>query len=476
MGQEIGQVRFGPEDFQRFAAGLAEETALLAEWLQAGRFDQNAYVGGFELEAWLLDHNFFPLPDNEQYLARLANPLVVPELSRFNVELNGTPQPLAGRALRLLEEELAGTWRHCLHVAHELGAQLVMIGILPTIREQDLTLANISPLNRYYALNEQVLKVRGGRPLRLDIRGRDDERLQLTHADVMLEAATTSFQVHLQAPADEATRYFNAAQILSAPMVALGANSPFLFEHRLWEETRIPLFEQAVDVGDDAHPEQRRVTFGSGYLQSSAIECYRENLERFPVLLPIRFEDEPQALRHLRLHNGTIWRWNRLLIGFDDGGTPHLRIEHRVLPAGPTIIDMIANAAVYLGSSRFLAGLRVPPEADLPFAQARENFYRAARDGLQARVVWLDGREVDVRTLLLDEILHMARQGLQLLGVETEDIDRYLDIAAARVRYAMNGAAWQQEHAKRYGRDFFRLTADYLEHQRSAMPVHQWSI
>jgi hypothetical protein len=473
VGQEIEQVHFSKEDFERFRGRLADETAALETWLRAGRFDQSAYVGGFELEAWLLDHNFFPLPRNQEYLARLNNPLVVPELSKFNVELNGTPQPLAGQALRRLEQELTATWRQCLQVAHELECQLAMIGILPTVRQQDLTLANISPLNRYYALNDQVLKLRRGRPLRLDISGRD--HLALTHDDVMLEAATTSFQVHLQAPAEDAVRYFNAAQILSAPMVALAANSPFLFEHRLWDETRIPLFEQAVDIGDEAHAAKRRVTFGSGYLQRSASECFRENLERFPVLLPILFEDGAAALRHLRLHNGTIWRWNRLLIGFDGAAVPHLRVEHRVMPAGPSIVDMISNAAVYLGASRFLAGLHRAPEADLPFAQARDNFYLAARQGLDAHLVWLDGREVEVRTLLLDEILPMAREGLLLLGADEDDSERYLSVARMRVRTGQNGAAWQRAHLDKYG-DFFRLTADYLEHQRSAMPVHEWPI
>jgi hypothetical protein len=474
MGQEIGRIEFAPADFERFSARLREETALAADWYRAGRFDQSAFVGGFELEAWLLDHNFFPLPRNEVYLARLANPLVVPELSRFNVELNGTPQPLASRALRLLEEELTDTWRQCVRVAHELEGQLIMIGILPTIRQRDLTLENISPLNRYYALNDQVLKSRGGRPIRLDIAGR--ERLQLTHADVMLEAATTSFQVHLQAPADEAARYFNASAILSAPMVALSANSPFLFEKHLWEETRIPLFEQAVDVGDEVHPERRRVTFGSGYLDGDPLACYSENRDRFPVLLPIGYDEPPERFRHLRLHNGTIWRWNRMLLGFDDAHVPHLRVEHRVMPAGPSIVDMIANAAVYLGAARFLAGLRVPPEADLSFRQARDNFYRASRDGFDARVTWLDGRETGVRALLLDEVLHMAREGLVLLGVDGEDIERYLDIAATRVRSGQNGAAWQRAHLAAHGGDFFRLTADYLEHQRSGAPVHEWAL
>jgi len=474
MGQEITRIAFGPEDFARFSERLVAETELLAAWLREDRFDRSTYVAGFELEAWLLDRNYFPLPDNETYLARLNNPLVVPELSKFNVELNGTPQPFSGQALRRLEEELTGTWRECLRVAHELGATLMMIGILPTVREQDLGLENISPLNRYYALNEQILKARGGRPIQLDIRGR--QRLEATHADVMLEAATTSFQVHLQAPADEAVRYFNAAQILSAPMIALSANSPFLFETALWEETRIPLFEQAVDVGDEAHPERRRVTFGSGYLQDTVLECYRENIQRFPVLLPIAFDAAPERLCHLRLHNGTIWRWNRLLIGCETTRPPHLRIEHRVMPAGPTIVDMIANAAVYVGASRFLAGLRVAPESDLAFIHARENFYRAARDGLEAHIVWLDGQQTSVAGLLVAEILPMAREGLKLLGADEDDIDRYLAIAAARVRTGQNGAAWQRAYVAKYGRDFFRLTADYLEHQRSAMPVHEWDI
>jgi hypothetical protein len=474
MGQEIGRISFAPADFERFAARLNDETALLERWYRAGRFEQSAFVGGFELEAWLLDHNYFPLPRNEAYLARLAHPLVVPELSKFNVELNGTPQPLAGRALRLIEEELTATWRHCVQVAHELEGQLIMIGILPTIRQRDLTLENISPLNRYYALNDQVLKSRGGRPIRLEIAGRD--RLSLTHDDVMLEAATTSFQVHLQSPAGEAARYFNASAILSAPMVALAANSPFLFGKHLWDETRIPLFEQSVDVGDEAHPERRRVTFGSGYLEDSPLQCYLENRDRYPVLLPIGYDEPAERFRHLRLHNGTIWRWNRMLLGFDDVAVPHLRVEHRVMPAGPSIVDMMANAAVYLGAARFLAGLRVPPEADLSFEQARENFYRAARDGVQARIVWLDGREVEVRALLLDEVLHMAREGLVLLGMDEDDIDRYLAVAAARVRTGQNGAAWQRAHFDAHGRDFFRLTADYLEHQRSEMPVHEWPL
>ncbi len=430
-------------------------------------------MGGFELEAWLLDHNFFPLPCNDEFLKRLDYPLVVPELSRFNVELNGTPQALTGGALRRLEEELNETWRHCLAVAKEFEATMMMIGILPTVRDKDLSLKNISSRNRYYALNRQVLKMREGRPLELDIVGQ--ESLSLRHDDVMLEAATTSFQIHFQPPATEISRYMNASMILSGPLVSLSANSPFLFGRSLWAETRIPLFEQSVATGNAQHPERSRVTFGSGYLGENPTDIFWENVECHPPLLPTLF-DNSDALPHLRLQNGTIWRWNRLLVGFDELRIPHLRIEHRPVPAGPTIADMLANAAVYYGATHFLARLRRPPEADLPFAAAKNNFYGAARDGLNAELTWLDGRTVDIKALLVDEILPMAREGLILLEIDDEDIDRYIGIARARAESGQNGAAWQRAHAEQTGRDFYRLTADYLALQRSGAPVHEWPI
>lgn len=473
MGSEIRHTRFSEDDYREFGARLTRETDLLAAQLRAGAFDERAPVAGFELEAWLLDHNYFPAPLNQALLERLASPLVVPELSRFNIELNGTPQALRGDALRRLQAELEATWHACQRAAHELAATLIMIGILPTLRDADLCMANISPLKRFLALNAQVLKSRAGRPLHLDIRGR--EQLRLTHHDVMLEAATTSFQLHLQTPLAAFTRHFNASLLLSAPMVAVAANSPYLFETALWEETRIPLFEQAVDTGGGEHPELRRVTFGSAYLESPD-DWFRENAARYPVMLPTCFDDAAGQFRHLRLHNGTIWRWNRPLVGLDARGRPHLRIEHRVLPAGPSIPDMIANAALYLGAAHHLASRAQAPEADLDFAQARDNFYAAARDGLEASVRWLDGRQHAMRELLLEELIPAAGQGLRQLGVDEQDRAHYLGILRARVASGQNGAAWQRAWIAAHGRDFFRMTAAYLEHQHSGMPVHEWEI
>ena len=474
MGREITQVRFDPVDYTSFRERVEAETQLFEAWWRGGQFDRSAYMGGFELEAWLVDRECRPFPENESYLRHLASPLVVPELSRFNVELNCTPQRLAGRALRTLEDELVATWQRCQKAAQALGGALAMIGILPTVRKRDLSLRNISPLNRYYALNEQVLRRRGGRPIKLEIAGR--EPLALTHEDVMLEAAATSFQVHLQVPADELTRCFNASLVLAAPLVALSANSPYLFEHDLWDETRIPLFEQAVDTGDAVEPGEHRVTFGAGYLEAGPREYFVENLERYPVLLPAHFDSPAEEFCHLSLHNGTIWRWSRLLMGFSGAGVPHVRIEHRAMPAGPTIIDMMANAAVYFGAVRALSSRRVAPETELSFDAARTNFYTAARDGLNARLSWLDGRKIGAAELLDSEILPLAREGLLQYRIDPDDIGRYIGLAAARMRRGQNGAAWQRTFTAGRGRDFSKLTAAYLQHQESGRPVHEWPI
>ena len=473
MGQEIDRTRFTEQDFERFRARLAAETALFGRAARDGGVANRGFVIGFELEAWLVDHGLVAAPINEAYLEALADPLVVPELSRFNVELNGTPRALGGDAFSLLAAELAQTWRHCVDVSHDLDAALVLIGILPTIRRSDLVLANVSALHRYVALNEQILLQRGGRPIQLDIDG--EEPLRLTHQDVMLEAAATSFQVHLQVPADAALRFFNASLVASAPVLAAATNSPFLFGKRLWEETRVPLFEQAVATRADATgPENRRVSFGSGYLRESIAEHFEDVVRRHPVLLPVLESDEPSRFAHLRLHNGTVWHWNRPLIGFEADGSVNVRIEHRVLPAGPSLLDGVANAAFYVGLVSALATLSRPVEADLPFAAARANFYAAAREGLDARVTWLDGRPVPVGALLVDELLPLARQGLREHGVAPDEIERWLGIIEQRVRTRRTGSAWQRAWTQRRGRDFVRLLADYLEYQRSGAPVHEW--
>ena len=477
MGQEIDAARFSPADFLAYAERLRAETELLGEWFRDAVFSVRDRMGGFELEAWLVDAAARPAPVNEVFLRRLGNPMVVPELARFNVELNDHPQHLWGSALSRFEASLGATWRQCTQVAAGLQTHLMMIGILPTVREAELSPENMSDLKRYRALNEQVLRLREGRPLELDINGR--EHLKTQQQSVMLEAATTSFQLHLKVQPAMAVRAYNAAIILAAPMVAAASNSPYLFGYDLWSETRIPLFEQSVSVGGIAGASQgplRRVTFGSGYVRDSLLECFVENAQHYPVLLPMLFSDGVERMSHLRLHNGTIWRWNRPLIGFDYDGIPHLRIEHRVVPGGPGIADVIANAALFFGLMQTLMTQANPPEHELAFATARDNFYAAAHHGLDAHVVWLDGRRGSIQALLADQLLPQARAGLASLEIDAADIERYLGIIEARVRSGQTGSAWQRAWVERHGRDMAALTHAYRQRQESQAPVHEWSL
>ena len=309
MGQEITQTHFNEETFKVYERRLSDEAELLQIQLSKGRFSDIGDIGGYELESWLVDHNYFPSPINQSFLTRLNNPLVVPELSRFNVELNGAPLPLQGNVLSALARELDQNWQQCQDVAHGMDSVLMMVGILPTVRQADLCLANMSDSKRYRALNEQVLMQRAGRSLRIRVDGR--ETLDIDHPDVMLEAATTSFQIHLQSPQRNAVRYFNASIIAAGPLLAAAGNSPLLFDTDLWDETRITLFEQSVEIVDESSLENHRVSFGQGYARESLFECFAHNLATHPVLLPILMDSPPQQFAHLRLHNGTIWRWVR---------------------------------------------------------------------------------------------------------------------------------------------------------------------
>ena len=480
MGQEISGVHFNEADFQRFYDRLCEETALLKQFFAERRFTDEQLVSGFELEAWLMDQRFHPCPRNAQFIQKLINefdnPLVSPELASFNVEFNYTPQVLTGRALSILHSEMQLLWEQGLSTAHDMNCRLAMIGILPTVRQDDLCMANISAMKRYAALNEQVLRLRQGKPLQLNIHGVDI--LHAEHDDVMLESATTSFQIHLQVPLDMALRAYNASIIVSAPLVAVTANSPFLFGKDLWAETRIPVFEQAVEVGGYgavARGPLRRVTFGSGYARKSIFEVFVENLEHYPVLLPTLIDQPLEQFANVRLHNGTLWRWNRPLIGIENG-KHHLRIEHRVVPAGPSIVDSIANAAFYYGLASYYSQCEIAPEAQLPFEIARDNFYHAAQYGLDAALQWTDGRKHGVQHLLLHTLLPQAYEGLGLLGVADEDAKTYLGVIQSRTENGCNGAAWQRAFVAKHGADMQALIEAYVERQNSGEPVHEWGL
>lgn len=477
MGNEIPSSHFRDEDVENFNSRLHQETALITEWFAQNRFAPEQRMFGYELEAWLIDKNHQPSPVNERFLKTLNHPLVVHELASFNVELNSLPQHLSGNVFSDMQRNLKQIYDICRKHAQLLNSDLLAIGILPTVKEVDLTLKNMSNSSRYRALNEQVLRLRNGRPLQINIKGNDHLRIQ--HDDVMLEAAATSFQLHLQVPLQLATRYYNAAIMLSGAMVAATGNAPFLFGKQLWEETRIPLFEQAVSVGGHDSADKggfKRVFFGTGYAKDSLLECFQENLHYFPAILPVLFDQPPEQLPHLRLHNGTIWRWNRPLIGFDEQGVPHLRIEHRVISAGPSVIDTVANAALFTGAVKSLVELQHPPEMELAFNHARHNFYQAARLGLAADFYWLNDQHVNAKDFLLQYLIPTARVGLEQLDIDSRDIRFYLDIIEQRVKTGQTGTQWQQRYAALHDNDMQALTATYAKLQQSGKPVHEWPV
>ena len=475
MGVEIASTEFTEQDFQEFRERLQNESRILGEWFDQDHFDPTGGICGFELEAWLLDQDYMPAPVNEEFLERVDSHLVVPELSRFNFEINSTPHPVKEGFLVHLEDELQEVWKHCAIQAEKMNARILAIGILPTIQDEMLTLKNMSSLRRYFALNQEVLRHRGGQPLKLDIQGKD--RLVTEHHDVMLEAVATSLQIHLQVSPKEAVRHYNAAQILSAPLVAVSANSPYLFGCDLWEETRIPTFEQAVSVSSMGREKNSggRVSFGSGFARYSLIEPFLENLDAYPILLPMVFNEDSSALSHLRLHNGTIWRWNRPLIGVSAKGEPHLRMEQRVCAAGPSIVDTVANIAFYLGLAQYLVHRRTPPECQLSHAATKKNFYQAARYGLNATITWLDGKDHRLQDLLLTQLIPQAREGLIQWGLESTEIDYYFDgIIDPRVRSGRNGACWQRNYMASHSDAFQEMTHVYYEYQKQNLPVHLW--
>lgn len=478
MGQDIQDHAFTEADFHEFETRLSSETALLEQWFADDAFSTSAPEIGFELEAWLIDRRHqAPASVIEPFLEQLQDPLIVPELARFNLELNSTPEPLSGRPFSRLHAELERTLAHCQAAAATLNAQVGTIGILPTVRPDHLVPAQMTPRPRYRALNEQILRLRDGQPIRLEIQG--ERPVFIEQPDVMLESAATSFQIHIKIGASESARVFNASKLLAAISVAIGANSPYLFGRELWCETRIPLFEQAVSVGDS--PLRERVGFGIRYAERSVMECFRSNITRYPVLLPHLMDDPSERLAHLRLHNGTIWRWNRPLIGFetDPAGQqrPHLRMEHRVGAAGPSGIDNIANAALYCGAVQALASEPRPPELALPFNQARINFYLAARHGLNAEILWYGSQaRMPIHQLIHQQVLPKARLGLRALGIDPDEIDHWLGVIEARARTRRTGAAWQRAWVARHGPDMAALTEAYLAHQATGKPVHEWTL
>lgn len=488
MGDEVSQTEFSRAHRQQYRRKVALSLDVFETMLRQSSFDFERPLTGMEIECNLVDGQYQPAMSNSEVLASIANPAFQTELGAYNIEFNVPPRPLPGHAALGLEHEIRASLNAAEERANTDGAHIVMIGILPTLMPEHLSGDWMSESTRYRALNDSIFTARG-EDMVIDISG--PERLSVQAASIAPESACTSVQLHQQvSPADFAHNW-NAAQVLAGPQLCLGANSPYFFGHELWAETRIELFAQATDTRPDELRTQGvrpRVWFGERWI-TSIFDLFEENVRYFPSLLPELSDEDPVAelaagrtptLPELRLHNGTIYRWNRPIYDVVDG-RPHLRVENRVLPAGPTVVDTIANAAFYYGALRTMADDDRPVWTKLSFAAAEQNFRSAARHGMDAQLYWPGLGRVAADELVLRELLPMAHEGLRRRGVATEVRERFLGVIEGRAKTGRNGAVWQvqtvhalQERGLTRPQALAEMLRLYCQRMHSNEPVHTW--
>jgi hypothetical protein len=490
VGREISGAVFSREDRQRYRQKVRACLDVFARMLRESRFERGRRSVGMEIELNLTDEAGDPAMLNAQALEAIADPDFQTELGRFNLEINVPPRLLDPSAFGELEEAVRRDLNHAEEQARTVGAHMMLIGILPTVGEEHLTRASFSDNPRYELLNEQIFAARG-EDLEISIGG--VERLATFADTIAPEAACTSVQLHQQVEPEAFASFWNAAQAIAGPQVAVAANSPFFFGKELWRETRIALFEQATDTRPDelkAQGVRPRVWFGERWI-TSIFDLFEENVRYFPALLPVTEDEDPvdtlargdiPNLAELRLHNGTIYRWNRPIYDVVRG-RPHLRVENRILPAGPTVVDILANAAFYYGLLRVLIEDDRPLWTQMSFSAAEENFHVGARDGIDARVYWPGVGEVPVAELVLRRLLPQAREGLDRLGIDAADADRLLGIIERRCVTLRNGASWQSAVFHRLYEDGLerdealrRMTMRYRELMHDNAPVHDWPL
>ncbi len=414
------------------------------------------------------------------------------ELARFNLETNLTPREFTGKCLSLMENENIKNLASIRKVVNKMGADIILTGILPTLNKDDLGFHNLTPKKRYFALMESMKQQLIGNDFELRLTGIDE--LLVRHDSPLLEAVNTSFQVHLQVDPKDFVKMYNIAQALAAPILAMAANSPIVFGRRLWHESRIAMFQQAIDTRtthDHMRERYPRVSFGNGWLKDSVLNIHREDIARFRVLISSDVEEDAfekisekiaPKLRALQVHNSTVYRWNRPCYGISPNGKPHLRIENRVIPAGPTVLDEVANAAFWLGAMMGMADKVNDVTEHISWSDVRDNFGKAARFGIDSNFTWFKDQKIGVCELVRKELIPIARAGLKKMKVVQKDIDRYMDVIEGRAKAHMNGARWQLRAFTKLKEETTRdealsvLTASIIENQNKGLPGHKWKM
>ncbi len=491
MGDFNVKLASSKEEIKKFTKNLLKDVQAFELMLENDWFEKGVSKIGAEQEFCLVDKNYKPLPLNLEVLEQAKMDNLSPELAKFNLETNANPQDFEGKALSVMHKEINNDLKKVEKVAKKFDADIILTGILPTVRKFDIERDHITPIDRYFALMDALRDMRGEEFL-ININGIDELNIKLNSG--MIEAANTGFQVHLQVDPQDFAKKYNIAQAIAGPVLASAVNSPLLFGKRLWHETRIALFQQAIDtrVSDehirDRHP---RVTFGTDWVHNDIMDIFKEDILRYRVLLGADFEEDSlkmvekgitPKLKALTVHNSTVYRWNRPVYGISGNGKPHLRIEARMFPAGPSVLDEMANAAFWLGLMEGYADQIDDITKHITFDQAKANFYAAARGGMSKQYTWFNNKKYYAKDLILKELLPVARHGLALRNIDKKDIDIYLNVIEKRVKKEMTGAIWMLQTFNQIKEKASKeeilstISMHTIKNQKKDLPVHQWKV
>ncbi|MFC4333918.1 glutamate--cysteine ligase [Salininema proteolyticum] len=498
MGDEVTRAALLRSDPDKYLRRLQSCRDALEAMVADGAMEDETPLTGVELELNLIDRTGGPSFNNDQVLKHLETSAeeeafygAQHELGSFNVELNLPPRFLEGGGLSWYESDMAASLAEVRRAAELHDTALLPIGTIPTLFAEHIGPKAISTAPRYRLLDEQIMNARGDN-IHLDVTGA--ESLSFSCDTIAPEAASTSVQFHYQVPASEFAHFWNTAQAICGLQLAVGANSPYLLARQLWAETRVILFEQGTDTRPShkrANGAMPRAWFGEKWIDS-ALDLFDENTKHFAPLLPIIDEEDPlgdvargsaPVLNALRLHNGTVYRWNRPVYDVVDGKA-HLRVENRIVPSGPSPVDMAANMAFYYGLLLYFARVGEPVYRRMEFATAAANLHMASRHGIHCDQIWPSYGQLPARALIVDHLLALAAEGLKIMGVHSREIDRYLGVVEQRCLRGVNGATWQVgrvyagEHRDRLDRRsaLRAMACDYAENVETGLPVHEWSL
>jgi CBS domain-containing protein len=490
MGEQNVKANTDETTHQAFMKSLLTEVNALERMLDTGLIETGVRRIGAEQEMFLINKAHKPALKAMEILDQIDDDRFTHELGLFNLEANLSPRKLGGDCLRKMEEEAQEVYLRAREAAAAVDCDIALVGILPTLTKDNLTLESMVPTPRYYALNDAIRGLRGDE-FEFTINGID--QLSVKHDNVMLEACNTSFQVHFQVSPEHFAKNYNIAQVVTAPLLAAAVNSPILLGKRLWHETRIAVFEYSIDTRSKIHQERGlrpRVHFGDRWLENSVTEIFKEDIARFRIVLTTETEEDPlgmieqgimPSLNALRLHNGTVYRWNRPCYGVHNN-IPHLRIENRVIPSGPTVLDEVANAAFFYGMMAGMTEQVSDIRELLTFADAKSNFLAAARDGIRAQMNWFNDTHLPAKQLILEQLLPLATEGLQEAGIDSDDIDRYLGVIRDRVTHRRTGSRWaleSLEKMKERGTQDQRhrcIVSSMVEQQKTGKPISEWKL